>query len=105
MVPFLTGEQVETAVAKEGSSSGQPAGLPSLERRVQRMRPEPFAAGTRQSGAGVWPRSAPLAWKTVAPGERDILLCRTFPTCWTGHAGIVSPLGWRVRTPWPRSDG
>ncbi|KAB8123687.1 hypothetical protein D3W54_05105 [Komagataeibacter medellinensis] len=55
MVPFLVGEQVETAVAKEGSSSGQPAGQPTLERRVQRMRPEPFAAGTRQSGAGVRP--------------------------------------------------
>ncbi|AQT03821.1 hypothetical protein A0U91_00885 [Acetobacter persici] len=55
VVPFLIGEQIETAMAKEGSSSGQLAGPPSLERRVHRMRPEPFAAGTRQSGAGVRP--------------------------------------------------
>ncbi|WP_141654705.1 hypothetical protein [Komagataeibacter intermedius] len=72
--PFLTGETVGLSVAKDGSSSGQSAGQPSLERRVHRMRPEPFAAGTQQSGAVVWPQSAPPACKTVAPGERDILL-------------------------------
>ncbi|WP_146893160.1 hypothetical protein [Acetobacter oeni] len=38
MAPFLIGEQVETIVAKEGSSSGQPAGPPSLERRVHATR-------------------------------------------------------------------
>ncbi|EFG85514.1 hypothetical protein GXY_02913 [Novacetimonas hansenii ATCC 23769] len=47
VVLFLISEQVETAMAKEGSSSAQSAGPPSLERRVHRMRPEPFAAGTR----------------------------------------------------------
>lgn len=80
VVPFLVDEAVGTSVEKEGSSSGQPAGQSSLERRVRRMRSEPFAAGTWQSGAGVRPQPAPPAWKTVAPGERDILLCRTFPT-------------------------
>ncbi|ANQ41710.1 hypothetical protein BAR24_09685 [Gluconobacter oxydans] len=55
VAPFLVDEQVETAAAKEGSSSGQLAGPPLLERRVHKMRPEPFAAKTRQSAAGVWP--------------------------------------------------